>query len=112
MGEKITAQNWRIHITGASGAGVTTLGKALAKSLSIKFWDADDFYWKPTDPPYQEKFSVNERQQNLLKAIQDFDDWIIAGSMDSWGGAIIDLFNVVIFLYVPKCVRIQRLRWR
>jgi adenylate kinase family enzyme len=110
--EENLRRDLRIHITGASGAGVTTFGKALALRLGIQFFDTDDFYWKPTTPPYQEKFSINERQQNLLQAIQNFDSWIIAGSMDSWGGAIIHLFQIVIFLYVPKYIRIQRLKQR
>lgn len=112
MGEKIRGRDLRIHITGASGAGVTTLGKALANYLGVQFFDADDFYWKLTDPPYREKFPVNERQQRLLEAIQDFEGWIIAGSMDSWGVPILDRIDVVIFLYVPSVVRIQRLRQR
>lgn len=112
MGEKIRARNLRIHITGASGSGVTTLGEALAKYLGVQFFDADDFYWKLTDPPYREKFPVNERQQRLLEAIQDFEGWIIAGSMDSWAGPILDRIDVVIFLYVPSVVRIQRLSQR
>lgn len=112
MGKKIGTRDLRIHITGASGSGVTTLGKALAERLCVQFFDADDFYWKPTNPPYQEKLPVDERQQRLLKAIQGCDSWIVAGSMDSWGGPILKLIDVVIFLYVSPKVRIQRLRRR
>jgi adenylate kinase family enzyme len=32
----------RIHVTGASGAGVTTLGRALADALAIPHHDTDD----------------------------------------------------------------------
>ena len=42
----------RIHIMGASGAGVTTLGRALADTLGLPHHDTDDYYWRPTDPPY------------------------------------------------------------
>ena len=44
----------RIHITGASGFGVSTLGGALAARLGCAHLDTDDFYWLPTDPPYRE----------------------------------------------------------
>jgi adenylate kinase family enzyme len=42
----------RIHITGASGAGVSTLGCALADALAIPHHDTDDYFWQPTSPPY------------------------------------------------------------
>jgi adenylate kinase family enzyme len=41
----------RIHIMGASGAGVTSLGRALADALSNSHHDTDDYFWKPTNPP-------------------------------------------------------------
>lgn len=112
MQEKITATSLRLNIAGASGSGATTLGKALAKYLGVQFFDADDFYWKLTAPPYQEKYPASERQQSLLAAIQNFQGWLIAGSMDSWGRAILDQIDVVIFLYVPSNVRMQRLKQR
>lgn len=48
----------RINIVGAPGSGTTTLGRALATQLGFVFADADDFYWKPTTPPFQEKFDT------------------------------------------------------
>jgi adenylate kinase family enzyme len=45
----------RILITGASGAGTTTLGKAVASKMNWSFIDTDDYYWLPTKPQYQEK---------------------------------------------------------
>jgi adenylate kinase family enzyme len=41
----------RIHITGASGAGVTSLGRALADALAIPHHDTDDYFWQPTIRP-------------------------------------------------------------
>jgi adenylate kinase family enzyme len=43
----------RIHIMGASGAGVTSLGRALADALAVPHHDTDDYFWQPTIPPYQ-----------------------------------------------------------
>ncbi|MEM6738348.1 MAG: shikimate kinase [Bacteroidota bacterium] len=36
----------QIHIFGASGSGVTTIGKALSKELDLSYFDTDDYYWK------------------------------------------------------------------
>jgi NAD(P)-dependent dehydrogenase (short-subunit alcohol dehydrogenase family) len=35
----------RIHVTGASGSGVTTLGRALADALALPHHDTDDYFW-------------------------------------------------------------------
>jgi len=40
----------RIHIFGASGAGVTTLGRATADALAFPHHDTDDYYWLLTAP--------------------------------------------------------------
>jgi adenylate kinase family enzyme len=40
----------RIHLMGASGSGVTTLGRALAARLALPHHDSDDYFWLPTAP--------------------------------------------------------------
>lgn len=42
----------RLHILGPSGAGVTTLGRAIANAWSVPHADSDDYFWLPTSPPY------------------------------------------------------------
>lgn len=51
----------RIYITGASCAGVTTLGQNLATRLDVQHVDVDDFYWMPTNPPFTTKRPADER---------------------------------------------------
>ena len=48
----------RIHVMGASGAGVTSLGRALADALAIPHHDTDDYFWRLTTPPYQDKREI------------------------------------------------------
>lgn len=66
--ESIT--NMKLLIFGASGSGTTTLGKEIEKNSAFVHLDADDYYWKKTDPPYLEKIPKEERNDQL-KA--DFD---------------------------------------
>jgi adenylate kinase family enzyme len=49
----------RIHIMGASGAGVTSLGRALADTLAIPHHDTDDYFWQPTTPPYRDRREIS-----------------------------------------------------
>jgi adenylate kinase family enzyme len=103
----------RIHITGASGAGVSTLGAALARRLGCWRLDTDDFYWKPTDPPYQEARETGERLDLIAAAMQRAAaGWALSGSLDGWGDPLIPRFQRVIFLEAPTAVRLARLAER
>lgn len=102
----------RIHVTGASGAGVTTLGRALADALAIPHHDTDDYYWRPTTPPYIERRHVADRLRLMREMFADRPAWVLSGSLDGWGGPVIALVDLVVFLYVPTAIRLQRLRER
>jgi len=102
----------RIHILGASGAGTTTLGRALAARLQCPHFDADDYFWLPTDPPYTHQRERTERQQLLMDDITAHDAWVLSGSLCGWGDMAIPLFELVVFLWVPHDVRMARLRKR
>jgi hypothetical protein len=39
-------------------------------------------------------------------------DWVLSGSLEGWGNAIIPIFDLVVFLTTPREVRLQRLRAR
>lgn len=101
-----------IHILGASGSGTTTLGKELEKEFGFAHLDTDDFYWEPTNPPYQKGRPRTERSKLLLNALQKHSRWVVAGSLCGWGDDIIPLFDLVIYLWVPTNVRIERLQKR
>ena len=102
----------RILITGASGAGVTSLGRALADALAISHHDTDDYFWRPTNPPYREIREVADRLRLMREVFLDRSDWVLSGSLDGWGDPIIPLLDLVVFLYVPTPIRLQRLRAR
>jgi adenylate kinase family enzyme len=102
----------RIHITGASGAGVTSLGRAVATALAIPHHDTDDYLWQPTTPPFQK---IRERADRLRLMNEMFlprAEWALSGSLAGWGDAIIPAFDLVVFVTTPKEIRLQRLRAR
>jgi len=102
----------RIHIVGASGSGVTTLGRALADTLAIPHHDTDDYFWQPTVPPYQEKRERADRLRLMQEVFLPRADWILSGSLEGWGDDIIPCFDLVIFVSTPSEIRLQRLRAR
>ena len=102
-----------IHITGASGCGVSTLGKALAARLGCTHLDTDDFYWMPTDPPFQASRPISERLRLLEETFAAAPNgWVLSGSLDGWGDPLIPLFERVIFLSASTEVRLARLAER
>ena len=100
----------RIHITGASGTGTTTLGRALARERQCAYFDSDDYYWVPTQPPYRKKREPSERVRLLERDLGDA--WVLSGSLAGWGDPLIPRFALVVFLWVPKELRLARLRLR
>ena len=101
----------RIHITGASGSGTTTLGLALCERLGVRHFDTDDYYWLATDPPFVEPVPMPERLEALVADLEAAHAWVLSGSL-FWGDALIPRFDLVVFLLVPTGVRLARLRRR
>ena len=102
----------RIHIFGASGSGTTTLGKALAGRLRAKFLDTDSYYWLPTDPPFTGKRDPVDRIAMIERDVRDTDDWVLSGSICSWGDPLLHHFTFAVFLYLQPALRMDRLARR
>jgi adenylate kinase family enzyme len=101
----------RIHIFGASGSGTTTLGNALANRLGCPHFDADDYYWVRTEPPFRTKRPPEERVALLRKDLEA-QAWVLSGSMVRWGDPLVHRFTAAVFVYTAPAVRLERLRER
>lgn len=99
----------KIHIVGASCAGSTTLGKALSLELKIPYFDTDSFFWAESDIPYTLKRDPEQRNQMLKDQLLPHESFIVGGSLVSWGAEWRTQFDLVVFLYVPSEIRLQRL---
>jgi adenylate kinase family enzyme len=102
----------RVHITGPSGAGVTSLGRSVANALASPHHDTDDYFWLPTTPPFREKREAAERLRLMTDLFLPRAEWVLSGSLQGWGDPLISYFDIVVFLYTPKEVRLKRLRDR
>jgi hypothetical protein len=70
----------RVHIVGASGAGTTTLGRALARRLTCPHLDTDDYFWLPSQPPFQNIRPAVERRTLLGADLARHPGWVLSGS--------------------------------
>lgn len=101
----------RIYITGASCAGVTTLGQNVATLLGVRQVDVDDYFWMPTDPPFTTKRTPSERVSLIQQKFGD-DDWVLTGSCMIWGEALITHVDLIVFVVTPTTTRLERLAAR
>ena len=101
----------RILISGGPGSGCTSTAAALGAALGLPVLDSDTFFHKPTDPPFQAQSTPEERRDRLQAALSQEKDWILSGSISTWGLAD---FNAThgIFLAVPQEERMRRLAQR
>jgi adenylate kinase family enzyme len=102
----------RVHILGASGAGTTTLGAALASRLGHAHFDTDDFFWLPTEPKFLEVRPPEARIALLTSALDAAGSWVLSGSLCGWGDVFVPRFERVVFMYLPPEVRMSRLARR
>lgn len=103
---------YRINLLGASGTGKTTLGKALADELGYAHFDSDAYFHLPTDPPFQQQRDPDARTRMLLADLPDDGRWVLSGSVISWTPHPELAFDLIVFLYLPPDVRLERLRQR
>jgi adenylate kinase family enzyme len=102
----------RVHILGASGSGTTTLARELAIRNQCTHVDVDDFFWLPSDPPFETPRDRADRMRFLAEALDPTADWTLSGSLCGWGDEFIPRFTLVVFLWLPTELRLERLRTR
>jgi len=102
----------KILIFGASGSGTTTLGNEIENRVDFKHLDADDYYWKNTEPPFQEKIPLTERNENLKVDFKKFTDVVVSGSMVTWGKEWESAFDLAVFIRLENTERMERLKKR
>ncbi|RNA64018.1 adenylate kinase [Chryseobacterium nematophagum] len=102
----------RIHIFGASGSGVTTLGKLLSTELNIEYFDSDDFFWLNSELPFTQRRDPEVRNRLISQHLNRTKNWILGGSIIRWGEGVFPEFDLVVFLYLPPHIRLERLKER
>ncbi|MET3922681.1 hypothetical protein [Arthrobacter sp. UYEF20] len=102
----------RLFIMGASGSGTTTLGRAIADKWAIPHADADDYFWRPTSPPYREQRAPVERLSLMREVFVPRSTWVLSGSIMGWGEDLMAEFDAVVFLTLDPETRMTRLRAR
>ena len=102
----------KILIFGASGSGTTTLAQEIEKHTDFVHLDVDDYYWKKTEPPFQEKIPHVRRNKNLKIDFKKYKNVVVSGSLVSWGKEWETSFDLAIFIHLDNKERMDRLYQR
>ncbi|MBV8255587.1 MAG: hypothetical protein JO154_23535 [Chitinophaga sp.] len=102
----------KLYIFGASGSGVTTLGQALGLYLDIPYFDSDNYFWEATVPPFTVKRDPTIRNSMISRELKAVPEWIFGGSALNWGADVFPPFDLVVFLWIPAEIRMQRIKER
>ncbi|ABQ06264.1 ATP-binding protein [Flavobacterium johnsoniae] len=102
----------KIHIFGASGSGVTTTGNALAEKLAYRYFDSDDYFWEKSDVPFTLRRNPEERNSKIKSDLENSENWILGGSIFQWGENVFPDFDLVVYLWIPPQIRMERLKKR
>ena len=105
----VVSRTARIHIFGASGSGTTTLGRAVSDRLGVPRFDADDYFWQKTEPPFTTLNPADVRTRLLATELDALDRWVLSGSVVGWGNVFVPAFTLAVFLSVPQGVRMRRI---
>ena len=97
---------------GASGAGTTTLARAMADHWSVPHADAYYYFFIPSDPPYVEKRPEAERVALMETLFLPRESWVLSGSMLGWGDEVVARCDAVVFLTLDPAERLRRLEAR
>jgi adenylate kinase family enzyme len=102
--------NTRIHLFGAPGSGVSTIGRELAAKLDLPYFDTDDFVWFTTDElRYRRRRNTQHRLQFLNDTLAPYASWVLGGSLCGWGDSLITEFDLVVYLNATTEVREARI---
>jgi adenylate kinase family enzyme len=102
----------RLHITGASGTGTSTLGAALAERLWLPHIDADAIFWLPTDPPFTTKRPKEPRMRLVQELLPTNGKWVFSGSAPRWTASLEPFYDLIVLLTLDPAIRMERLRRR
>jgi len=100
----------KVHVFGASGSGTTTLARHLAGALNLRHFDADNYFWEQTDPPFERKTERSLRVKRLGEDLNHSrEGWVLSGCVAGWGEPLLADLDLSVFIYLDKEIKFKRL---
>ena len=104
----------KIVLCGGNGAGKSTMGRALAQALNLRFLDIEQYYFPDRLP--NEAYGAARTQEEvtalLLADLQKPEGCVLAAVKADYSREIGALLTCAVYIDVPKDIRMQRIRQR
>lgn len=106
--------NKGILVCGLNGCGKSTLGRALAERLGVRFIDDEALFFPAGegDDPYAHPRSHEEVARSLAEAVAASPAFVYAAVKGNRGEAAVSHLAAAVLLEVPRDVRLSRVRRR
>lgn len=101
-----------IILFGANGSGKTTLGRELARILSFKHMDHEDYAFEESDMPYAKERSSDDCINLMLVDIEKYRSFVLSAVTGDFGKEIESLYDLTVCIEVPLELRIERIEQR
>lgn len=101
-----------IHIFGASGSGTTTISQKVCGYTGYSHFDSDSYFWLPTPDPFTVTRGRGDYAALMDRDLNSSPHWVLSGSVTGWHDELVSVFDLIVFVYVPTDIRVERLRRR
>lgn len=101
-----------IHIFGASGSGTTTISQKVCGHTGYSHFDSDSYFWLPTPDPFTVTRGRGDYGALMDRDLNSSPHWVLSGSVTGWYDELVSVFDLIVFVYVPTDIRVERLRRR
>lgn len=101
-----------IIIFGANGSGKTTLGRELARILSFKHIDIEDYCFEESEIPYAKPRSREDYLKLMLADIEKYRSFVVTTVIGDLGDIIPKFYEFAVYLSAPFELRMERVKQR
>ena len=104
-----------ILVCGLNGAGKSTMAKALAERLNLRFVDIEDIYFSCQDNPdypYEKSRPYEEVVSIITSIVNNENDIVLASVTGKFGDEFVSQLKCAICIEVPREIRLKRVHDR
>lgn len=101
-----------IIVFGANGSGKTTLGREIARILSFKSMDHEDYAFTKSETPYTMQRSHEECIELMLADILRHRQFVVSAVTGDFGDIIPQFYALAVYISAPLELRLRRYEQR
>lgn len=99
-----------IIVFGANGSGKSTLGRELARVLSFKYMDVEDYHFIKSEIPYTLERTRGDCLNLVLADIENHGSFVLSAFIGDFNEDISSMYNLAVLMSAPLETRIERIK--